>query len=250
MQPSQSPTTPWFRALNPSKEARVRLFCFHHAGGSAALFRTWPKHLPPEIEVWPVLLPGRERRMSEPAITGLGPLCQALAQQIRPLLDRPYSLFGHSLGALLSFELTRLLVRIGVKPPTQLLVSSFYAPQLPRIMSPIHALPDAEFLQAVEQFGGIPEEAKTYPELLQLMLPTLRADFELLETYKYRSEPALPCPISAFGGSEDPLVTEEQLAAWQAQTSGACSLQLFPGGHFYLSDPSLLLRAIGDGRLA
>ncbi|MCC7362522.1 MAG: thioesterase [Anaerolineales bacterium] len=233
----------WFHCRKPNPDAQLRLLCFPYAGGGVSVFRAWPDRLPAEIEVWAIQLPGRDGRLREPIPADLPTLAAAIADGLGPFSDRPFACFGHSLGALLAFEFARELRRRGQVEPSRLLVSARRAPQLPRTEAPLHTLPEPQFIAGLQQrYNGIPAAILAEPELMQLFLPMLRADFKLIELYQYRAEAPLACPITAFGGAQDTLALPAELAAWQAQSHGAFNLQLFPGGHFYLQTalPQLL----------
>jgi medium-chain acyl-[acyl-carrier-protein] hydrolase len=237
----------WIICPKPNPGALLRLFCFAYAGGSASIFREWSVLLPREIEVCPIQLPGRENRLAEPPFTRLEPLVQTLAQAISPYLDKPGAFFGHSLGALVSFELARYLLHKEGFCPVRMLVSAHRAPQLPDPHTPVYDLPLPEFLQTLRLLQGTPEEILHHGELMQLLVPTLRADFMLAETYVYAPAEPLPCPFSAFGGLRDKNVSPAELAAWQHQTKDTFIVRMFPGDHFFLhSDRISLLRAIVD----
>ncbi len=236
----------WVSRPNPNPAAKRRLFCFPYAGGGAAVFYRWPEYLPADVEVCAIRAPGRESRSQEPPLTDFVRFIQTLTAAIRPLLDRPFAFFGHSLGALIAFEVARQLRREGAPLPERLLVSAYRAPQLPGRYALIHDLSADEFLQGVLKYGGIPSAVMENAELLEAMLPALRADFALAETYVYTAEPPLSCPLSVFNGSEDAHITREELAAWNAQTQATVAFHSFPGGHFYLNDARQdLLAAIG-----
>jgi len=229
-----STTNPWLQCLCPNSQARLRLFCLPYAGGGVWNFRTWADALPKTLEVYAIALPGRGKRFTEPAFTQLAPLVQAIASAIIPYLDKPFAFFGHSMGGLVSFELARLLRQDANRNPVHLFVSGRRAPQLPATAKPIHALPDSEFLQEIRRLNGTPITVLENAELMQLMLPTLRADFTVLETYVYSPELPLSCPITTFGGLQDSEVSVEALEAWREQTSATFSLQMLPGDHFFL----------------
>ncbi|MBE9190298.1 thioesterase [Gloeocapsopsis crepidinum LEGE 06123] len=229
---------------NPNLQASLRLFCFPYAGGGALNFRTWSNSLPPTLEVCPVELPGRGRRFTETPFNRLEPLVKAIARALVPYLDKPFAFFGHSMGGLVSFELTRLLYKQHGISPVHLFISGRRAPQYV-CDAPIHALPEQEFLAELRHLNGTPEAVLQNVELMKLLIPTLRADFAILETYAYTSEPPLECPIAVFGGLQDKEVTREQLAAWQQQTSASFSLQMLPGDHFFIhSAQALLLQSL------
>lgn len=229
---------PWLACPKPNPGAAVRLFCFPYSGAAASIYYPWAEMLPPSIEVCPVQLPGHGTRLREPLATRLTPQVEALAAGLAPACDRPFAFFGHSMGALLSFELARHLRRQGKPGPIHLFVSGHGAPHLPDRNPPLHQLPDDQFVAKLRELNGTPEEVLRHAELLQLLTPILRADFAVCETYVYQPEPPLDCPISAYGGLGDGYVNREELAAWQEQTTGRFSLRMFPGDHFYLNIPS------------
>ncbi len=240
---------PWFAYFQPNQAARLKLFCLPYAGGSASMFRLWPRSLPTSVEVIPVQYPGRESRIMEKPFDQVDLLVEALLTAIRPHLeDKPFAFFGHSLGGLTSFVLTRRLRQAGAPMPFHLFISGFRAPQLPDPNPPIYHLSDADFLNELRRLNGTPEAVLENKELIQLLLPTLRADFAAAETYQYTEEAPLGLPISAFGGLADPDVTEADVAAWQLQTSHQFRALMFPGDHFFLhSAKDVLLAAIARG---
>jgi medium-chain acyl-[acyl-carrier-protein] hydrolase len=231
----------WIAFRKPNPQARLRLFCFPYAGASAAIFRTWSDGLPADVEVCPVQFPGRGTRLQEVPFKRLAPLVQALAQALVPLLDKPFAFFGHSLGALVGFELARQLRRRSGVQPVRLLVSADRAPQLPARHRPIHALPEDEFLAELRRLNGTPGQLLDDMELMQIMLPVLRADFAAYQTYAYAPEPPLDCAISCFGGMQDQRVSRGELEAWRDQTRVPVSLQMFHGDHFFLNTARSLL---------
>ena len=243
---SAAPPAAWIVRPRPRPAARLRLVCFPHAGGSASAYHAWGGALPEEIEVWAVQPPGHETRMREPLPATLDALVEDLARALVPALEGPFAFFGHSLGALVAFELARALRRKGRPLPGRLLVSGRCAPQLVEQGPAIDTLPDELFLDALsERYGGIPDAVRREPELVALFLPILRADWRLAAGYSYRAESPLPCPIAAFGGRDDVTAPVDAIAAWREQTSAAFSQHMLPGGHFFaLGAPPALLGVI------
>lgn len=227
--------------LKPTPLARLRLFCLPYAGGAASIYRQWPQHLPAMVEVCPVQLAGRGNRMREPPITHSSVLVEQLASAMRPLLDKPYALFGHSMGALICFELARRLRREGMPAPVHLFVSGRRAPQRPDNETLRYLLSDADLKEHLRLLNGTPRELLEHPELMELMLPLLRADLEVNENYNYTDEPPFDCPVSAYGGLQDLEVSREDLDAWREHTASAFNLRLFDGDHFFLHHSEALL---------
>lgn len=237
----------WVKYPRPNPQANLRLFCFPYAGGLARSFRDWSDHLPETIEICSIELPGRGTQIKSPLFTRLQPLTQAIAHALRLHLDKPFAFFGHSMGGLVSFEVTRLLRKDFGVMPVHLFVSGRRAPQLKPTKLPIHNLPRREFIEELKHLNGTPSEVLKNYELMELMLPILRADFAVLETYNYTSETPLSCPIAVFGGLEDLEVSYEELEAWREQTSSEFSLDMFQGDHFFIhSTQQLLLQLIAQ----
>jgi acyl transferase domain-containing protein/surfactin synthase thioesterase subunit len=237
----------WIVCRHPRTQPKLRLFCIPYAGAGASIFRTWAESLPVEIEVCALQLPGREDRLGESPCTRIAPLVQTLVPILQPYLDLPFTFFGHSMGALVSFELARELRRQNCPSPSQLFVSALRAPQFPDLNLPIHRLPEPKFTEALQQLKGTPEGVLQNADLMQLLSPTIRADLAIAENYIYSAQDPLPCSITAFGGQEDPLVRPEELAGWQEQTQGSFRLQLFPSDHFFVHhDRAELLKAIAE----
>jgi medium-chain acyl-[acyl-carrier-protein] hydrolase len=222
----------------------MRLLCVPHAGAGPSVFRAWHSAMP-GLEIVPVTLPGRESRFSEPPARDLTALVDDIIEQCASWHRTPFALFGHSMGALVGFELARALRRRRLPAPERLFVSAFRAPHLPQRRPPLHALPDVALKAALLRLQGTPREVLDQPELMQTVLPTLRRDLELVERYRYRAEPPLTCPVTCLAGVLDERVTGAELDAWRRHTKGAFGLRLFPGAHFYLyRTPVLVLRAI------
>jgi medium-chain acyl-[acyl-carrier-protein] hydrolase len=240
----------WIRRYAGVPSPRVRLICLPYAGGSASLFRSW--RLPAELaaEVLAVQLPGRENRAGEPPVRRLEPVVRALAGELAPLLDRPFAFFGHSMGALLAFELARVLRQGGGPAPAHLYVSAHRAPDLPNRHPGISTLPDAEFVARMDELAGPSPSAVRSSELLLLLAPTTRADFELCEHYAYRPGEPLDTPVTCFTAVDDPQVDEAESAAWRRHTTGPFRLHRLTGGHLFVRDhaPAVLAHVAGGLR--
>lgn len=197
------------------------------------MFRFWTTELAPEINLYPVQLPGREGRWHEPPLTGIYKLIPALSEALKPLLQPPYAFFGHSMGAFIAFELARQLRRENWQEPAALIVSAARAPQIPDPDPPVHTMPGEQLIEDLKRLDGIPRELLEHPELVALVLPALRADLEMCATYAYRDEPPLACPISVHCADHDNKVPLEHLTPWRVQTSREFQLRVFPGDHFF-----------------
>jgi medium-chain acyl-[acyl-carrier-protein] hydrolase len=227
----------WFLVPQPRPEARLKLFCVPHAGRGASLYMPWRAFLPVWMELRAVQLPGREGRLGEPSLRRISALAEGLAQQILPRIDRPYALFGHSMGALISFETARVLRRLGAPPPDALILSGRRAPTVVDRDPPIHELPDAAFVEAIcARYNGIPQLILDQPDMMRMFLPIIRSDLEAIETYAYRQEAALDIPFFVYGGRDDEQLLPGNIAGWKALTTAGFEPRLFAGGHFYLQD--------------
>ena len=228
----------WFLTRIRRPLAPVRLYCLPHAGGGAAAYAAWPTAFGPDVEVSAVMLPGRERRMAEPPGIEAAAVAAAIAEDAGRD-GRPFAVFGHSLGARLGFEVVRELRRGDQPLPARLLVSGCPPPDEPRgtgRYDGLSLLDDAEMLDRIADGGGIPEEVLAVPELLELLAPVFRADFEWLDAYVYREEPPLPVPMTAFAGDRDTAATPDQAAGWRRHTTAGFELRVVSGGHFFPHD--------------
>lgn len=221
--------------MQPDSKAKFRLFCFPYAGGSSAIFRSWSRVIHRDIEVVPVVLPGREIRLREPSFTQLEPLVEALTREIFALLDRPFAFLGHSMGALISYELARRLRSERSLETDHLFISGRRAPQLPERDPEIHTLPDAEFVAEIQRLNGTPKEALEHAELMELLIPMLRADFSICRTYNFVPGPQLKCSITAIGGTHDDTATQAKLEGWCELTTGRCRVRMLEGDHFFIN---------------
>lgn len=237
----------WLLFPRPNAGATLRLFCFHYAGGSALTFRPWPERLPGGVEVCAVQTPGRGERWRERPHDSLLDLIRDMLPHIVPHLDKPFAFFGHSMGAMIGFELARHLRRECGLQPAHLFVSGRRAPPLVETERVTYNLPEPEFLESLRDLNGTPREVLEHEELMQLMSPLLRADFAVCQTYKYTPEPPLDCPLTAFGGLADPEVSREQLGAWREETASRFTMRMFPGDHFFLNTATpLVLEALSQ----
>jgi surfactin synthase thioesterase subunit/glycosyltransferase involved in cell wall biosynthesis len=206
----------------------LRLFCFPHAGGGGSAFKAWAERLPRSV----VVVPMRPARRATPY--NMAELVAALGDSIEPYLDQPFAFFGHSMGAVVAFELARLLRRRNRPLPRMLVASGARAPRFRRGHVPGPEPGEAEFVEALRRLQGTPREVLDNPTLLQLILPALREDAAIYRNYIYAEEPPLHCPIRAYGGAEDPNVHRQHLEGWAAETMAAFAVRVFPGAHFYL----------------
>jgi medium-chain acyl-[acyl-carrier-protein] hydrolase len=226
----------------------IRLFCFPYAGGSARMFTAWQTGLPENVEVVPVEPPGRGSRFPEPLHDRAEPLVDDLLPRLLTRRDAPFALFGHSMGALLAFEIARRLEQRYGAPPLHLFVSAFRAPHLPPAAVPDHTLPDEQFRARLREFKGTPEEVLADEGLMELFVPILRADLAIAGTYRSTGGPPVTCPVTAFAGTEDREVGVSAVAQWSRHTTGGFALKAVPGDHFFLhSHRDLILGEIARG---
>ncbi len=225
----------WFHIPRPVSKPRLRLFCFSYAGGNASTYRDWHKKLPADVEVCSIQLPGRGSRFKEKAFTNLESLLAALISEIKPYVSAPYAFFGHSMGAQVAFELARKLRDLDLAQPQCLIVSGRRAPNKHKKSKPIYSLPEAEFREEIRRLNGTPAEALNNPELMDLVSPILRADFQLIETWQYMPSDPIDVPVMALGGIKDNQVSLDDLEDWRTVTRGPFSLELFSGDHFFIN---------------
>ncbi|MDP9867529.1 MULTISPECIES: thioesterase II family protein [Streptosporangium] len=234
----------WLRRQRPLPGPRLRLICMPHAGGTPAFYRGWQARLPADIEFATVCYPGRQDRIGEPPITRMDLLSDRICQALAPLADRPLALFGHSMGAVVAYEVAvRLATRQGVTPAA-LLVSAHIAPQVHG--SGIGKIPLRDDELAAQARSADPL-LRRFPELMSVVLPALRADHDLLYAYRPACTPRLPVPITAYRGADDERVSQEDMRAWSPVTDAGIEFRTFPGGHFYLLQAEAdLVADIGD----
>lgn len=239
MTATRSPSVGGWLAARPPRTARprLRLLCFPHAGAGASAYHGWDTQLQDRLEVLPVRLPGREARSAETPYDDVHKLTSDLANDLTPLWHEPYALFGHSMGALVAFELARELRRRGVPAPRRLIVSGRTAPQLADTRPGWRDLPDAELLDEISRLGGMPDPLLlAAPGLFSQLLRPLRSDITLNESYRYRDEPPLSAPLTVLGGDTDPRASVAELLPWRAQSAAAVDVHVLAGGHFYVTE--------------
>ena len=235
-------TNHWFGNILPRRQVELRLFCFPYAGGASSIYRGWAESLPAAVEIVPIELPGRGRRLQELGYTSMPALIQALGPVLHPYLDRPFALYGHSMGAMIAFELARFFRREYQREPQILFVSGRRAPQIPDPRPISYNMPEPELIKQLGRLQGTPKEILENAELMELLLPLIRADFQLIQTYSYSNDRPLHCPITVFGGTEDLEAPRSLLTGWEEQTDSRFTLHMLPGDHFFLkgSQPLLL----------
>jgi medium-chain acyl-[acyl-carrier-protein] hydrolase len=201
------------------------------------VYRGWQRWFPEQIDLCLVHLPGRGKRLKEQTFTQIIPLVKAIADRTGPEIDVPYALYGHSMGAVIAFELAHELFRRRCAPPQHLFVSGRRAPQCPRTEPTTFNLPHDEFIAELRKLNGTPREVLENPELIELFMDLLRADFEMVETYQYHPTERLSCPITVYGGLQDKEVPAESCHAWKEQTSASCKVKMVNGNHFFIRNP-------------
>lgn len=232
--PRDSAARCFVRLSEPVLPPRLQLYCLPYAGGSARVFQSWRDVLPSDITLFGVEYAGRGRRFSELAIDRIDILASQLVSALAKVPRGPYALFGHSMGALVAFEMSHQLASRGAPSPILLVVSGHGAASLPSTDRPVHASSDDEFVARLRELNATPPEVLEMPDLLELMMPILRADFRAAETYVPAKRPKLDIPIIAYGGLLDSDVSRDQLLAWADETTARCTVRMFPGDHFFL----------------
>jgi medium-chain acyl-[acyl-carrier-protein] hydrolase len=233
--------TRWLRRCGGSRTPKLRLICLPYAGGGASIFRDWRLGAQTEAEVWAIQPPGREDRCREPLVRTSEEMTMRIVSVLPALFDLPYALFGHSMGALLAFEVTRALRAANEPLPVRLLVSAHRAPHLSPWRPAASSLPKPHFLERLVEIAGPSRAAAVQPKLVEAFEPTTRADLALCERYRYRPAVPLAVPMTCFGAVDDPEVRMDELQAWQAHTTAGFEICPFQGGHLFLRDHSAQL---------
>jgi surfactin synthase thioesterase subunit len=219
----------------------VRLFCFPFAGGTASVLQRWVQAGFADVDVLVAQYPGHETRFREPLLRNVPALVETLGPLLLPLLDRPFAFFGYSLGSYVSLELTHWLQRKGAPAPVGLMLAAGSPPHLKQ-PNGVWALPEAAFLAELQRYGGTSPQVLAERELMNLLIPVLRADFEMADTYRRASEPRLALPLSVWGGQEDTNPSPQALEGWRDHTTAPVALEVLPGGHFFLQTSGERLR--------
>jgi surfactin synthase thioesterase subunit len=223
----------WFSGLDEIQPGKLALFCFPYAGGGTMVYRSWRDALP-ETAIVATRLPGRESRLGEPPVESMEALVEILAPELLPHLREPFAFFGHSMGAILAFEVIRWLRERGHPKPIALHVSAARAPQYRLNHQPGPEPDEQSFMGELRRLEGTPRDVLDNPELMRLALPALRVDANLYRKYVYHPGDPLPLPIHAYGGLSDPSIQREHLDRWREQTTREFSIRQFEGGHFYI----------------
>ncbi|MCY0941375.1 thioesterase II family protein [Streptomyces antarcticus] len=233
----------WFRTFGEPVRGTLRLICFPHAGGAASAFLPMSRALAPDIEVLAVQYPGRQDRFHETPVEDIGLLADHIARALRPRLDRPYALFGHSMGAIVAYETARRLEQRSPAGPRRLFLSGHGTPSAePCAHGSLDR--DEDVIAEMRGLGGTVGTVLRDPDLMALVLPSVRADYKALGKYSWTPGPRLACPITALLGDSDPVVTPEAAAAWSGYSAATTDVHVFPGGHFYLEEHTPQIAAL------
>lgn len=228
----------WIRCPASRPNAALSLICFPHAGGNGQAYAAWSAQLSPDIELHAVTLPGRGYRLAEPLETRLPTLARALAERLQPFAHRPYALFGHSMGGLLAYAVTRRQAELGLRIPEHLFLAGVRPPHLLADQGSMHGRDDKALLDCLSGLGGIPPELARESAMMDLFLPIIRADLAACETYRLRSPAPVDCPLSALAATGDLLAPPAQMAAWREYTRSRFALNIVEGDHFFVHGSS------------
>ncbi|MFE2725428.1 thioesterase II family protein [Kitasatospora sp. NPDC059327] len=230
----------WIRRFQPAPAAPAQLVCFPHAGGSAGYFLPVARAMPTSVDVLAVQYPGRQDRAGEACVEDVHELADQVVRELLPWADRPFTLFGHSLGASVAFEVAVRMERAGIAL-RGVVVSGRRAPSRPRDPAQdVHRADDRTLIRDVERLSGTDPLMLRDPELLEMVLPSIRSDYKAAETYRSRpGRDRVGLPLLVLTGDADPQVTAAEAAAWAGHTTEGCSVRTFAGGHFFLNDHSL-----------
>jgi surfactin synthase thioesterase subunit len=226
----------WFLITRPKPLARYRLFCYPYAGGNAMAFMSWEDLLPASIELVAIQPPGRGARLGESLLTSVEQMAEQLVHAIPPMLNRPYLIYGHSLGAVVGFELLHALKANHLPLPQRYFGAARRAPQAPPRLAPTHEYPLERFKAELKSLNGTPDAVLENPNLMELIVPILRTEMKAAYVYHREPEARLECEVSVFGGARDERVLPEELMGWQDHFAKQMDLRIFDGGHFFMED--------------
>lgn len=234
--PARPLSDTWLKRYRPVATPRARLVCLPHGGGTAAYFRPWAELLPADVELVAVQYPGRHDRLAEDCVTSMEAMADAVTAALEPVLDRPFALFGHSMGATVGYEVV-LRLEAQQAPPIRLFASGQGAPRAHRAPDPqLHLVDDAAMLAGVGALGGMYETLLADPDLAEFILPSLRGDLRLMETYVPAPAQQVSVPVTACTGDADPGVSVAEAAEWERMTTAEFELRTYAGGHFFLME--------------
>lgn len=241
----------WANRKGGGVKAEATLVCIPHAGGGVSAYRRWAEALGPRIVVKPVQLRGRESRFREPPLTELRDVVADLYDLVLADTAQPFALFGHSMGALLAFELAHMLREKSGRTPLHLFVSSCRAPELRQVTNPFSDLPQAEFVAELNRrYGGIPAAILADQDYMAAVLPALRADFGIIERYQLEPRPPLACPLTVFGGRHDEVISQAAMTGWRRHTTGLFNLEMLGGDHLYLQAQQIAMAKLISSALS
>jgi medium-chain acyl-[acyl-carrier-protein] hydrolase len=236
----------WFIVPKPNPNAEIKLFCFPYAGGSSYTFQSWPQHISRNIEVVIIQPPGRGSRMFEPLYFDMNSLVNDLIQVFPEQLNKPYILFGHSLGSRVAFEILSQLSKIGCRLPIHFIASGSGGPHLMPDKDSIYHLPDKDFIAELKILNGTPKSILENKELMDLFLPLLKADFEIADNYCYSANNIFHCPITIFGGESDIEVSLLELTSWGDFFTKKTNVKMVPGNHFFIDNKDVFLPKLNE----
>jgi pyochelin biosynthesis protein PchC len=225
----------WIRRYKPCEASGLRLICFPHAGGAASYFFWLAQALAPHIEVLALQYPGRQDRRREKCVDNIPELVDRVGNALRGSIDGPFAFFGHSMGAVVAFEVTRRLQADSAGLPLRLFVSGRRAPSCRRTEA-IHKRGDVALIEEVRRLGGTDPRILGDEEVLAGMLSLIRTDYMAAETYVYDPGPPLECPLTVLAGDNDPHATPAEVSAWRDFSTAEVDVRVFAGGHFYLTE--------------
>ncbi|MDN3487082.1 alpha/beta fold hydrolase [Pseudoalteromonas sp. APC 3224] len=228
----------WFTKFQPKLAPQLRLICFPYAGGSASTFYSWASKLPACVELVAIQLPGRGNRFNESPYSNMDDLIQSLLVDFKSIMDKPYILFGHSLGSRVAFELMNQIKQEDLRLPIHFVASGSKGPNCHPRKEPIHHLPAKEFIHELSNLNGTPKEVLKNKEIMELYLPTLRADFQMAHEYIYKCDDVFNCPISVLGGEQDIDITLSDLESWGKHFQAPYNVHILPGDHFFVDSHS------------